>query len=133
MTWSHCTERGTWSLDGAQLTLQPTSQAAEYSNQSGSQQKEDQDLGARRYELVDVTLESLERAGLPKQRLPGGVMSGPLAAWDTGSGDRLALSPFRSPRGRRASARGCRNAARPAATRAARCRRSRRQCAPRAR
>lgn len=86
---SHCTERGTWSLSGTQLTLQPESQAAAYTNGGATQEKTDQDLGARRYEVLDLTLETLSD---PKERFPAVMMSGPKAAWDTGSGGEVNLT-----------------------------------------
>ena len=86
---SRCTERGTWSLSGTQLTLQPDSQAAAYSNSSGTQDKEDQDLRERRYEVLDLTMETLDD---PKERFPGMAMRGPKAAWDTGTGDDVTLT-----------------------------------------
>lgn len=86
---SHCTERGSWSLSGTQLTLQPDSQAAAYSNDNSTQDKTDQDLPARRYEVLDLTMETME---VPKERFPGVLMSGPKAAWDTGSGGDVKLT-----------------------------------------
>jgi hypothetical protein len=89
---SNSTEKGTWTLSGTQLTLQPESQTAEYSNKSGTQEKTDQDLGARRYEVLDLTMETLENAGVPRQRFPAVVVTGPKAAWDTASGSGVALT-----------------------------------------
>lgn len=83
---SNCTEKGTWTLSGTQLTLQPDSQAAEYTNSSGTQEKTDQDLTSRRYELLDVTLETMESNASERKRFPAMTMNGPKAAWDTGSG-----------------------------------------------
>jgi len=86
---ANCTERGTWSVAGPQLTLQPSSQSAEYSNSSGTQTKTDQDLRARSYEVLDLTLETLDA---PKQRFAGMKMSGPKPAWSTDSGNSLAMT-----------------------------------------
>ncbi len=91
---SHCTEKGTWTLDGTQLTLQPQSQVAVYSNQTGSQEKTDSDLRERRFGVLDLTLETL---GEPKQQLPGLLMFGPKAEWDTNSSDQLKLTLQRLP------------------------------------
>lgn len=89
---SRCTEKGTWSLSGTQLTLTPESQVATYSNSNSSQEKEDEDLRERTYEVRDLTLETLETAGEVKRQLPGLSMIGPEPAWDTGSGDRHAFT-----------------------------------------
>lgn len=86
---SHCTEKGQWELNGTQLVLTPESQAAEYSNSSGSQQKEDENLAERRYTVLDLTLETLVD---PKQQLPALMMIGPKAVWDTNSSDQLSLT-----------------------------------------
>lgn len=83
---SNCTEKGSWTLSGTQLTLQPDSQAAEYTNSSGTQEKNDPDLGARRYELLDVTMDTMESNAAERQRFSATTMTGPKAAWDTGSG-----------------------------------------------
>jgi hypothetical protein len=79
---SNCTERGTWSLSGNQLELTPTSQAAQYKNSSGTQEKTDEDLSVRRYEVLDLTLETLDS----KQRFAGMKMTGPKPVWSTDSG-----------------------------------------------
>ena len=42
--------------------------------------------------MLDVTLEGLESAGEARQQFPGIVMSGPEAAWDTGSGNQWNLT-----------------------------------------
>lgn len=86
---SHCTEKGTWSLSGTQLTLQPESQEAVYSNASGSQEKSDMDIRERVYQVVDLTLETLDA---PKQQVAGLSMIGPEPSWDTASGDRWAFT-----------------------------------------
>lgn len=86
---SHCTEKGRWELSGTQLVLTPDSQAAEYANGSGAQQKEDENLAERRYTLLDLTLETLDA---PKKQFPGLMMHGPKPVWDTGSSDPLALT-----------------------------------------
>lgn len=80
---SHCAEKGAWELSGTQLTLKPESQKCVYSNNSDSQEKEDDDLSERSYQVFDLTLETLDE---PKQQLPGVFMSGPRPKWDTGSG-----------------------------------------------
>lgn len=86
---SHGVEKGSWSLSGTQLALQPESQSAVYTNNSGTQEKADQDLNARRYQLLSLTMETLDD---PKERFPGVLMSGPKAAWDTSSSDQLTLT-----------------------------------------
>ena len=91
---SHCTEKGTWMLSGTQLTLQPESQVAVYSNQSGSQEKTDTDLRERRFGVLDLTLETLSE---PKRQLPGLLMWGPKADWDTNPSDQLKLTLQRLP------------------------------------
>ena len=89
---SHCTEKGSWTLSGRQLALQPESQASAYSNSGGTQEKTDQDLGARRYELFDLTMETLPSADPARPRFPAMKLIGPKAAWDTGSGNGLELT-----------------------------------------
>lgn len=87
-----CTEKGSWTLSGTQLTLQPDSQAAEYSNSSGTQEKTDQDLSARRYEVLDLTLETMETNVAERQRFPAMTVNGPKPPWDTGSGSSLSTT-----------------------------------------
>lgn len=91
---SHCTEKGTWTLAGTELTLQPESQVAVYSNQTGSQEKTDSDLRERRFGVLDLTLETLSD---PKRQLPGLLMWGPKADWDTNPSDQLKLTLQRLP------------------------------------
>jgi hypothetical protein len=86
---SSCSEQGTWSVTNRQLTLQPSSQSAEYSNSSGTQTKTDQNLSARSYEVVDLTLELIDGS---KQRIPGLRVAGPKPAWSTDSGDFLTMT-----------------------------------------
>ncbi len=79
---SRADERGTWELEGTTLTLQPESQRATYTNGGGEEQvKEDVDLGARRYQVVDITLETVEHTGSPMKRWPGIEISGPGPKW----------------------------------------------------
>lgn len=86
---SNCTEKGTWELSGTALTLTPESQVAVYSNATTSQEKEDEDLHPRQYEVLDLTLETV---GETKQQLPGLSMIGPEPAWDTGSSDHHSFT-----------------------------------------
>ncbi|HEY0883501.1 MAG TPA: hypothetical protein VGD87_18340 [Archangium sp.] len=94
---SFCKETGTWSLDGTRLTLTPESQRAQYSNASGSQEKEDEDLRPRAFDVVDLTLETLPSDSAPVRRFGGLSMRGPKAAWDTGPSDVLSLTLQRLP------------------------------------
>jgi hypothetical protein len=80
---SSCLERGDWSLEGTQLTLVPRSQQATYVSSAGlSQTKEDEDLTARTYQVVDITLEGIAAAGAPAGRFPGIELAGPGAKFD---------------------------------------------------
>jgi hypothetical protein len=89
---SFCTEKGSWELEGTRLTLTPETQRAEYSNSSGTQEKDDEDLRPRAYELVDLTLETLPSEGVAPRRFGGLSMQGPKAAWDTTASDGLSLT-----------------------------------------
>lgn len=80
---SSCIERGDWSLEGTQLSLSPRSQQATYVSNTGlSQTKEDEDLTARAYEVVDITLEGIAAAGAPAGRFPGIELRGRGAKFD---------------------------------------------------
>lgn len=85
---SHCVEKGSWELSGTQLTFKPEVQKCVYSSGGQDQEKEDEELGARTYEVFDLTLETVNE---PKQQLPGVFMSGPRPKWDTGYGEVLQL------------------------------------------
>ncbi len=80
---SSCLEEGAWSLSGTQLTLEPRSQHATYVSGAGlAQDKEDIDLSARTYELVDIELEGIAAAGAPPGRFPGLELRGRGAKFD---------------------------------------------------
>ncbi|MDP1823363.1 MAG: hypothetical protein Q8L48_08980 [Archangium sp.] len=80
---SSCVEKGDWSLDGNQLTLEPRSQRATYVASAGlKQDKEDVDLSARTYEVVDIELEGIVPAGAPPGRFPGIELKGRGAPFD---------------------------------------------------
>lgn len=80
---SSCVEKGDWSLDGPRLTLEPQSQRARYVSNAGlSQDKEDEDLSARTYEVVDIELDGIVPAGAPPGRFPGIELKGPGAKFD---------------------------------------------------
>jgi hypothetical protein len=79
---SSATEKGSWSLAGNTLTLTPDSQHAVYSNNGGSQEKEDLDLSPRGYQLVDITLETVPHTGAEMKRFPGVELSGPGGPWN---------------------------------------------------
>ncbi len=83
-TLSAADERGTWQLDGATLTLSPSSQQARYANSMTPepQDKEDVDLSARSYQLVDITLETVPHTGAPMRQFPGVELQGPPGPWD---------------------------------------------------
>ena len=85
---SHCAEKGEWELSGTQLTLKPASQKCVYSSNGLGQEEEDKELSERSYQVVDLTLETLND---PKQQVPGVMMIGPRAKWDTGVSDVLTL------------------------------------------
>ena len=86
---SSATEKGSWSVSGTQLTLQPESQSAQYTNSSGTQDKTNQDLSERSYQVLDLTMETLDA---PQERFPAVIMSGPKPAWNTDSGDQVKLT-----------------------------------------
>lgn len=94
---SFCKETGSWSLDGTRLTLTPESQRARYWNSTGEQLKEDEDLRPRVFDVVDLTLETLQSENAPVRRFAGLSMHGPKAAWDTGPSDVLSLTLQRLP------------------------------------
>lgn len=80
---SSCLEKGDWSLAGNALTLQPRSQSALYVSTAGlKQEKEDEDLTARVYQVVDIELEGIVAAGAPPGRFPGIELKGPGAKFD---------------------------------------------------
>ena len=80
---SSCTEKGDWSLNGSQLTLEPKEQRATYVSSAGlSQTKEDVDLSARTYDAVDIALEGIVAAGAPAGRFAGFELKGPAAKFD---------------------------------------------------
>ena len=79
---SSATEKGAWVVDGSALTLTPDSQHAVYSNTSQSQEKDDIELSARTYQLVDITLETVEHTGAAMKRFAGVELSGPPGPWD---------------------------------------------------
>lgn len=80
---SSCVEQGDWALHGNQLTLEPSSQRARYVSNAGlSQDKEDVDLSARTYEVVDIELEGIVPAGAPPGRFPGIELKGRGAKFD---------------------------------------------------
>lgn len=80
---SSCIETGDWSLTGSQLRLEPSSQRATYVSTAGLEQtKEDVDLSARSYDLVDIELEGIVAAGAPPGRFPGIELKGPGAKFD---------------------------------------------------
>jgi hypothetical protein len=78
---SSAEEQGTWALDQTTLTLSPQSQRAHYENSNGTQDKQDEDLSERSYQVVDIQLESVESAGVPLKRWPGIELSGPGPKW----------------------------------------------------
>lgn len=89
---SSCVEQGSWSLDGTTLRLEPSSQKCTYVATTGmSQTKEDVDLSARAYRVVDIEFETITSTGAALQRFPGIELSGPKAKWDVTSGDGLSL------------------------------------------
>lgn len=79
-------ERGAWSLQGNTLTLTPQSQKAIYTANTQSQEKEDVDLAPRTYQLVDITLETVEHTGAPMKQFPGIELTGPRGPWDLDKG-----------------------------------------------
>lgn len=80
---SSCVETGDWSQSGTQLTLEPKSQRATYVSTVGlSQDKVDEDLSPRTYQVVDLELEGITAAGAPPGRFPGIELSGPGAKFD---------------------------------------------------
>jgi hypothetical protein len=83
-------ERGSWVLEGNTLTLTPSSQKALYVANDQSQEKEDVDLGARTYQLTDITLETVPNTGAPMKRFPGVELRGPRGPWDL-SGNAISL------------------------------------------
>ena len=87
---SSATEKGSWSVDGSALTLTPYSQHAVYSNPSQSQEKDDLELSPRTYQLIDITLETVEHTGAAMKRFPGVELSGSPGPWDL-THDRITL------------------------------------------
>lgn len=85
-TRSSTDERGTWALQGNTLTLTPESQRSIYSANTQVQEKEDVDLAPRVYQVVDITLETVEHTGAPLARFPGVELSGPVGPWDLDKG-----------------------------------------------
>ena len=83
---SSATERGSWSLEGNVLTLTPDSQKALYTANGQEQEKEDMDLAERSYQLVDITLETVEHTGAPMKQFPGIELTGPHGPWDLDKG-----------------------------------------------
>ena len=83
-TLSAADERGTWALEGTTLTLTPESQQARYGNSMNpqAQDKEDVDLSARTYQVVDITLQTVEHTGAPMKQFPGIELRGPPGPWD---------------------------------------------------
>jgi hypothetical protein len=69
---SSCVEKGSWSLSGSLLTLEPSSQRCTYVSNTGlSQDKEDVDLSARQYELTDIEFETIVTTGAALERFSG--------------------------------------------------------------
>jgi hypothetical protein len=80
---SSCVETGTWTQSGTQLTLEPNSQHATYVTSTGlKQDKEDEDLSPRTYQVVDIELEGITAAGAAPGRFPGIELSGRGAKFD---------------------------------------------------
>lgn len=88
---SSCVEKGSWSLSGSLLTLEPSSQRCTYVSNTGlSQDKEDVDLSARQYELTDIEFETIVTTGAALERFSGLELRGPAAKWDV-SREQLEL------------------------------------------
>ena len=80
---SSCVEKGEWTLTGTELRLEPSSQRARYVTNVGlAQDKEDEDLSPRTYQVVDIELEGIVPAGAPPGRFPGIELSGRGAKFD---------------------------------------------------
>lgn len=75
-------EKGQYELDGTTLTLTPDSQKCSYENNGLRQDQPDKDLAVRRYQVVDIDLETITQAGAPPMRFRGVELSGPAAKWD---------------------------------------------------
>ncbi|MFZ5439792.1 MAG: hypothetical protein ACOZQL_07270 [Myxococcota bacterium] len=75
-------EKGEYELDGSTLTLTPASQRCSYESNGLKQDQPDKDLAVRRYQVVDIELETITQAGEPPMRFRGVELSGPAAKWD---------------------------------------------------